>query len=231
MRIPLNVSDGDALFYERVKPQYVVKAQVGTSEIAVLYEEPRTGFTYGCTPKDVIHVLSLLPDDDVCMIDTVVFRQPSRKQAQQAPVWGRLHYLAVLGSFVGPCIYVEAFEIGSSFRWPRKLSLDRMAELGRLRADGHFFEENKREYIITPTADSIRNTILYRTPLHEVGHWVQYEKEALDEGSALDANSDVAYDLYFAKPTAERESFAHRYAGEQGDRLRKSGSIPFRTLG
>lgn len=234
MRIPLSGFDGfggEVSYYERVTPKYVVNAQIGSSKIAVMYEEPRKGFTYGCTPKDVIRMLSLLPDDDVWHIDIVVFRQPTRKQAQQSPVWGRLQYLAVVGSFIGPCIYIEAFEIGSSYKWPRKLGLSASAELQRLRDDGHLIEDNQREYIITPTEASIRRHILYRTLPHEVGHWVQYSRETLDRDTAIADDLDLATELYFSKPSAELESFAHRYADDQSARLRRECSIPFHTLG
>jgi hypothetical protein len=216
-----------SLYQERIKSEFVEKARIGPFDVAILYEKPRPGFAYGCTPKDVVHLLSQVPDGHCDMIDLIVFRQPTRKQSQQHSVWGRLQYFAMIGDHIGAAIFLEAQEVGYSFKWKRKMSLESQAELQRLRDDGHLVEESKREFTITPTEESIRNTVLYRTLLHELGHWQQYEKEALDEMTALSDDLDVAYDLYFAKPTVEREQFAHRYASEMGNLLRKSGVIPF----
>lgn len=220
----------DTVFQERVKPTRVETLEIGRNSLTVLYEEPRPGFTYGCSPKDVAHLLSQIPEDDFDLIDLMVFRQPTHKQARQNPVWGRLQYCALIGSHLGPAIYLEAQEIGARFSLKRKLSLDDQAELSRLRSAGHLITENKREFLIRLTEDSIRNTLLYRTMLHEVGHWVQYEREALDETTRLSDDPDFAYDLYFSKPNAERERFAHRYAEEMAHELRSRGQIPFEPI-
>ncbi|MDJ0797430.1 MAG: hypothetical protein QNJ51_11470 [Calothrix sp. MO_167.B12] len=45
-------------------------------------------------------------------------------------------------------------------------------ELERLREDGHRTATDKRHYLISSTLDSIRNTQLYRTLHHEIGHYV-----------------------------------------------------------
>lgn len=217
----------DTVYQERVKPTLVEIVEVGSNSLVVLYEEPRPGFTYGCSPRDVTHLLSQIPADDFDLIDLIVFRQPTHKQARQNPVWGRLQYCALIGSHLGPAIYLEAQEIGASFRWNRKLSLDSQAELAKLRSDGHTITENKREFSITPSENSIRNTLLYRTVLHEVGHWVQYEREALDETSRLSNDPSLAYDLYFSKPSVELEQFAHRYATDTATELRSKGVLPF----
>ena len=217
----------ETVFQERVKPARVETIEIGGNSLTVSYEEPRPGFTYGCSPKDIAHLLSQIPADDFDLIDLMVFRQPTLKQARQNPVWGRLQYCALIGNHLGPAIYIEAQKIGASFKWSRKLSLDDQAELARLRSDGHVVTENRREFVITPSEDSIRNKLLYRTVLHEIGHWVQYEKEALDEITGLSDDLDLAYDLYFSKPGAEHEQFAHRYATEKAALLRSKGVLPF----
>lgn len=220
----------DSWYHERVKPQFVEKAQIGDDDVLMLYEKPRLGFTYGCSPKDVVHLLSKVPDGYCNMINLIVFRQPTRKQVQQCRVWGRMQYWAFIGGHVGTAIVLEAQEIGLSYKWKRKMSLDNQAEFQILRDDGHLIEESKREFTITITEESIRNTILYRTVFHELGHWKQYEREALDEMTAINNDSDVACDLYFAKPTTEREQYAHRYAFDVGKLLRESRVIPFEAI-
>lgn len=220
----------DTLYQERIKPDFVEKVQIGGADVAILYEKPRQGFTYGCTPKDVVHLLSRVPDGDCDLIDLIVFRQPTRKQSQQSPVWGRMQYCAMIGDYIGATILLEAQEIGYSMKWKRRMSLEDRAELQRLRDDGHVVVESKRDFTITLTEDAIRNTILYDTLLHELGHWQQFERETLDETMALSDDVDIAYDLYFSKPNVEREQFANRYSSEVGDLLRRRGVIPFASF-
>lgn len=220
----------DTWYVERVNPSIIEEHTIKNNSIKILYETPYEGFTYGCSPKDVIHLLNQVPEKNTELIDLIVFRQPTKKQIQQNSVWGRLLYCAIIGDNIGAAIYLEAQEIGSKIKWSRKLNLEDQAELKRLREDGHQIEETKREFIIIPTEQTIRNTILYRTLLHELGHWVQYDRDFLDDRTALSQNSDVAYELYFAQPSIEHENFAHRYASEIGSKLRKNGSIPFNPI-
>ena len=84
--------------------------------------------------------------------------------------------------------------------------------------------------MFTLSKTSIRNTILYRTLLHELGHWVQYERDLLNDETALFEDADVACDLYFAQPKIEHENFAHHYASELNELLRTKGVIPFEQL-
>jgi len=217
----------ESRYQERVEPASVERVRIGDADIAILFEESRPGFTYGCTPKDVVHLLSRVPDGHCDLIDLIIFRQPTQKQSQLHSVWGSMLYLATIGDRTGTAIILEAQEAGRSRQWKRKMSLETQAEFQRLRDDGHLIVESKRGFTITPTEETIRNTILYRTLLHELGHWQQFEREALDDTTALSDDPDVACDLYFAKPSVEREQFAHRYAAEVGDLLRRKGAIPF----
>ena len=83
------------------------------------------------------------------------------------------------------------------------------------------------KYIIQTDEKSTRNTQLYRTIIHEVGHWVDYlEKVERPEANGVESYA-VLNDRYFSRPRQEREAFAHRYADELGDKLKKFGLIPF----
>ena len=110
------------------------------------------------------------------------------------------------------------------------MSLDDQAELDRLRTDGHVFHETKRTFDALLSAQTVRSTILFRTLLHEIGHWTQYHEEVLDEATALDADYDIARELYFSKPSSEREVYAHKFAEQLAADLRSSGAIPFEPL-
>ena len=91
------------------------------------------------------------------------------------------------------------------------------AEFERLRNDGHQLSR------VGSNPDSIRNTQLYRTRPHEMGHWVDWLEKVARPVSA-------SVDRYFERPQSEREVFAHRYAEAVRDRLKNSGVIPFARM-
>ena len=81
-------------------------------------------------------------------------------------------------------------------------------------ADGHQVVRDRRYWNIRPNLASIRTTQLYRTVLHEIGHFV-------------DRRRLVDSERYFQRGWRERETCAARYATEIGTELRRNGSIPF----
>ncbi|WP_346894461.1 hypothetical protein [uncultured Roseibium sp.] len=225
MRIPESWQDSNGNFscyYERIRPDFVKDYQIGDDTIKILYERPSEGFSYGCSPEDVIHLLSMLPDNEHRLLDYVIFRQPTRKQRQQCPVWGRLIYHAEIGDLRGPAIFLEAQELGAKLRWSHKLDVEDRAEFERLKEDGHEFEKTKRHSTSRLTETALRNTVLHRTLLHELGHWQHYENDVLAQ-----EDLDLAADLYFAKPNVEKEQYAHSYAEKWAKALRSKNLIPF----
>lgn len=219
-----------SLFYERIDPAYFAEESVCGFELKLFYELPSEGFAYGCSPPDVLKVLRASAPSISSLPDMLAFRQPSRKQRQLKPVWGRFLYFAEFGAHKRTAIVLEAQEIGAAIRWPKRMSLDDQAELDRLRADGHVFNETKWTFDTLLSAQSVRSTILYRSLLHEIGHWAQYHEEVLDTATALDAEYDIARELYFSKPSSEREVYAHKFAERLAADLRSSGAIPFEPL-
>ncbi len=219
-----------SLFHERIEPAYFAEENVGGFGLKLFYELPREGFTYGCSPPDVLNVLRVAAPSVPSLPDMLAFRQPTRKQRQLKPVWGRFLYFAEFGAHEGTAIVLEAQKVGASIRWPKRMSLDDQAEVDRLRADGHVFNETKRTFDALLSTQSVRNTILFRTLLHEIGHWAHYCEDVLDAATALDPDQDVARELYFSKPSSEREVFAHKFAEQLAADLRSSGAIPFEPL-
>ncbi len=224
---------GDArYFHSRINPDITeVRCVPGSPlfPIAFLYENPRPGCAYGCGIDDVFHLLSHLPDEDRYMMDMNVFRQPTRKQANLSSVWGRAIYCTEIAGHVGAAIILEAYELGKPIRWSRSQDPEDAAEFERLSRDyGHEIVADKRGYTITPNEQSVRNTLLYRTLLHEVGHLVHYTRDVLSKPDDL---IDEAWDAYFAQASSEHEVFAHRYAKEMAAKLRSEGIIPFEPLG
>lgn len=233
MRIPeswLDKHGNVSSYFERLDVDEERDVTIGDHHLKILYENLRQGFTYGCSPPDVIKVLTAAADLAPSLPDIVAFRQPTRKQQQQKPVWGRFVYAADIGKHWGSAIILEAQELGAPLYWPKRMTLDDRAEYQRLRADGHLFEETKRHFRATLLEGPIRNTKLYRTLLHELGHLAQYHRDVADPKTALDEDEDVASDLYFSKPSSEREAFAHKFAENLGDHLRSTGAIPFNPL-
>lgn len=204
----------------RMGPLQTIEHELPGGSLTFLYESPRPDCTYGCSPKDVAHIFANVPARDREDLEIVAFRQPTRKQQILNPVWGRLFYYAEFEAHDGPTIVIEAVDLSRRMRWPRKLSLENRHELKRLRDDGHKIDEDRRGYTIRYTQRSVRQTILYRTLLHELGHWVHWLTE-------VERPRNGGRDRYFAKPASEREAFAHAYAERLAERLRRKGVIPF----
>lgn len=230
MRIPESWVDKHGnytLYFERLETPRVENVTFGECKMKFLYETPRKGFSYGCSPADVVKLLTVVSNLVPAFPDIVAFRQPTRKQHQQNPVWGRFLYRAEFAEQHGTAIVVEAQELGSPLKWSKRMTLEDRAEYERLLRDGHVFVETKRYQVTKQTEQAVRNTILYRTFLHELGHLADYHQKVLDHQTALDLDQDVADSLYFSRPISEREAFAHRLAEELRETLLERGAIPF----
>lgn len=190
--------------------------RVVESGLTFWVEPPHPGHLHYVSVDDVVRVIRQLPPDDVDEIQTIVLRQPTRKQRTFAAVWGRLTYFANLADGL-PVIVLEA-QSETPLRWSRRVDPDDADELERLVADGHRLEEARRHRILHRTAASNRATQLYRSLVHEVGHYVHYIDEVL---TGDDAGFDARRDRYFAKPQREREAFAHRYADRIGSGIER----------
>ncbi len=90
--------------------------------------------------------------------------------------------------------------------------IDRQKELERIKNDGFEIVETKRSFEIDLSLENVRNTQLYRTLLHEIGHYVQYceDEEKFDR-----------------LPSCEKEVFAHNFAAKMKIELEQKGLIPF----
>ena len=127
---------------------------------------------------------------------------------------------------------LESMDLKHRIRWGVKLSVEDRAALARLADDGHQLIRDRRGTTIKVTAQSVRNTILHHTLLHEVGHWGDWQERVLRVKSAPhDPERQQLKNTYFARAHKEREQFAIRYAERHAARLREAGVIPFDTLG
>lgn len=217
---------------DRVGDCRVEDRSIAGREVRFIVEENALNCVHPCSVRDVAHVLDALPQSDWIGLKTFFLRQPTRKQLTLAPVWGRLLYFAEITTAKGqvlsegPCVFLDAIEDGHTMSWSTSLDPDDTQELERLREDGHDVQRSGRRFDISISATSARNTQLYRTLLHEIGHWFDWLTKVEQPAASGGAWEDLERE-YLARPKAEREAFAHRYASSQRERLEAMGIIPF----
>lgn len=217
----------DRIFYEKLVNPIEIQVTVQSVSLHILVEPPLSGFAHACTVDDVARVLEMTPVAHFEAIELIVLRQPKRKEQILSPCWGRLVYWADIGELSGPAIYLEAQDISRPLKWSKSLTPDRGLELDRLRQDGHSILSDKRHHVINCTLDTVRNTQLYRTLPHEVGHYVDY-LQSVEQPSGDDADRWLSLnDRYHKKASQEKESFAHRYADEFQAVETANGRLPF----
>jgi len=214
---------GPAHFWERLRNPVWVARTIGDRQLTIAIEPPRAGWSYSVTPDDIATVLRLIPPADRCDLGLVALRQPTEKQTIIEPVWGRLRYFAEIGRYSGPCVILEAIRPNDRHTWRRSGPLE-LAEIERLRQDGHEVTQTRRGVTIESDRFSVRATQLYRTLPHEIGHYVDY-LEKVETGS--DSGWKSRWDRYWSRPVDEHEAFAHRYADEFRRRHAGAGSLPF----
>jgi hypothetical protein len=214
-------------FYEKLVDPVDVLIKIQSVEIHVLVEQVTPGFAHACTIDDIVRLLELIPVAHLQAIGLIVLRQPKRKERIISLVWGRLVYWSEIGDLSGPAVYLEAQDLSRPAKWKKSLDPESARELERLRKDGHTITSDKRHHSITATLDSVRNTQLYRTLPHEIGHYVDYLRSVEALGRS-DGNKWLSLNtLYQNRPTQEKEAFAHRYADEFCRKQYRRGNLPF----
>lgn len=220
----------DRIFYERLLDPVVVDIQVGSISKHVIIEPTLKGFTHACTVDDIQRLLELIPVEHINDITAFVLRQPKRKEQILAPVWGRLVYSCDLCGFSGATVFLEAQNAERPLKWNKSLTPELAKELERLREDEHVIKTDKRQHIIHSTLDTIRNTQLYRTLPHEIGHYVDYLTKVEEPSKDHPEQWTALNEKYHARPSGEKESFAHRYADEFRKQQTATGTIPFERV-
>lgn len=235
LTIPL-VCNADRIWWENLGPHTVVKRDVGVHEITFLVENTRADCVHACTVDDLCSILSFVPKSDLESLDTVVLRQSTRKQAIVNPAWGRLAYSAEFGkpghkaSHTGPAVFLEATNPTRVWTWSRKLCPEDSIELESLKNDGHRVKDTGKHFEFHSSLESVRTTQLYRTLLHEIGHWVDWLEKVVRPAGDDFVLRDALSGRYFARPDQERELFAHQYADVLRKRLTAEGRIPFQRM-
>ncbi|MEM7658646.1 MAG: hypothetical protein AAF399_21150 [Bacteroidota bacterium] len=221
-------------FHERLGRHRTTELTLATVEIPCLVEETQPYSAYACTVEDAWRMLGLLPPELVQALAFVVFRQPKRKERILRPAWGRLVYFYQYQNEIRPAIIMEAQDFRQPLWMSRRMDPERALEFERLQADGHEFVEEKKGWAAELTLEACRNTQLYRTLPHELGHLDHYlrfraklEAELQAIGWEEDVAEDSAMERYFSIPSPEKEQYAHRFAEKSLQPLFPTGQLPF----
>lgn len=219
----------------QLNPGQKLRKNVNGKDVTFIVEKTSGGCVHACTVEDVVFILSQVPLADWAGLETFVFRQSTRKTRILRPAWGRMFYHAHLGFrgtpivITGPTVFLEATDVGETTEWSTALDPEDSAELNRLRLDGHYVRRVGSKHVVASSSVSVRATQLYRTLLHEIGHWVDWLEKVENPSTRGEDYSTLAA-LYFARPKSELEAFAHRYADNLRETLEKKGVIPFSRI-
>jgi len=216
------------IYWERLTEYKVVSKEIHGDFFTFLVETTRKNSLHPCTIDDLCHLIKQISPNDLIGLRLIVLRQPKKKEELLKPVWGRLNYFVEIDEHEGSAIMLEAYDLQRTVKWSKSLTVEDRKEFDRLVKDGHPMTETKREFILKPTLDSLRNTMLYRTFLHEIGHYVEYLEKV---SRPSDKNPDYDYwEDYDRIPTIEKEKFAHNYADQMAKKLSEGQVIPFERI-
>ena len=221
------------IFHERLEKYRKTPRMIGGKEYVFVVEEVRPHSAHACSISDIVRILEHVPSKDLDGLDLIVFRQPKRKEQILSPVWGRLIYSYEFEKTGKPAIILESVDLESRLKWSKHLCVDIQHELERLIEDGHAFRDTGRHFEAGFEIEAVRNTQLYRTLLHEIGHYVHYLEvvERPDNENEDFEAWQKRSDKYWSIPSDEKERFAHRYADGLRKKLVESSVIPFEQKG
>lgn len=235
MAIP-SIAHCERSYWEQLRKYEIVRAAIADQEVVFIIDEASPGFAHACSVEDVTKLFTLIPPSDWAGIGAVYFRQPTRKEELIAPIWGRLAMTARFGPvgfpdvYHGPAIVLPAQKPEGTFSWRRSLDPEAQRELERLASDGHRIVEGRRDYSFQMSLASIRATQLYRTLPHEIGHWVDWFERVVQPSNTRPGDYEALSGSYWARPSREREDFAHAYATKLQFRLRAAQVFPFEPI-
>ena len=226
--IPTSRQD-DRLYWQKLRDPVTIPYTIGDHEFAILIEPTDRDHKYYVSVSDLIEVIKCIPEAHRRDIKVFAFRQPKRKEAIFSHAWGRLGYQVYFGKYSGPTVFLEAQPIDLAYKIKNNIDADFTQELEKLKQEGHQIELTKRHFQIRCPPEAIRNTQLYRTLIHEIGHQVDYFEKVTRPDEEENADEDLQ-ERYFSRPAKEKEHFAERYAAEMVLQLRSKNIIPFDPL-
>ena len=218
------------VYWENLRQPIKIPCALGAHQFNIFVEPPLPEFRHHTTVDDVLKILEHIPEDDRADISSIVLRQPKRKERIFSLTWGRLAYWAEYDDSHGPAILLEAQPKDFQVRWSKRLSISDRLELERLKLEGHQVVLDTRFYEIRSDPWAIRNTQLFRTLLHEIGHYYDYIEKVLIPSNDSTGEFDELFDLFHSRPAREKEDFAERYVSRITSQLSSQGIIPFAPI-
>ena len=219
-------------FYERLGAYEKIEKQINGHLFIFIIESTRKNCLHACTVGDIERIIENIPSSNYGSLKLIVFRQPKRKEEILSPVWGRLIYSYDFEGDYYPAVILEAMDYSKKIHWSKSQQPDDQKEFERLKKDGHQFTENKKDFTAIFELEKVRNTQLYRTLPHELGHYIHYlefverpEKEGEDF-----EEWEKRTEFYSQIPRSEKEKYAHKYAGDLLEKLQKENKIPFAPI-
>lgn len=220
----------DRVFWERLQNPTAQTFSIDDHDFTVLIEPTLEDFKHYVSVTDLIEVIKHIPIAHRRDIKVFALRQPKRKEFLHNQVWGRLGYWADFGQYSGVSVLIEAQPVNLAYKLDKKISTDFARELDLLRQEGHAIHATKRRYEVSCPPMAIRNTQLFRTLLHEIGHYVDYISKVLSPAEQGLTDEASLQEIYHSRPTKEREAFAERYAQDAIAVLRNKGIVPFEPM-
>lgn len=205
-----------------------VHADIEGQQITVITERLPDGFMHGVNADEVLSMLNLIPAADRGGLRMFILKYPTRKELVLDACWGRMQYAVTIDGYEGPAVLLYASDL-KPFRLNTSLNPRHLRELQRLRDDGHDVREEKRRIIVAPSAASLHTHILYRTLLHEVGHWQHYLQKVERPAAGNEAQCERLWHAFTTIPEHDCEDYADRYAQELRARLTERKLIPLPT--
>ena len=166
-------SQNYAPFYENIKIQNCCQKIVNGKRYNFIIEKLKPNYIYTCSVDEICEVLSHCPVSDLEGLNLIILRQPKKKEHILSPCWGRLIYNFEYNNELQPAIILEAVDLSKDNVIKKStISLFHMKELQILQTEGHEVIDKNRNIIVKTTLEAAKNTQLYRTLLHEIGHYV-----------------------------------------------------------
>jgi hypothetical protein len=212
-------------FYERLSTYQKEIRKISGKNYVFVVEDTRKNSKHACSFSDIANIIEQIPAEDLEGLSLIIFRQPKRKEEILSPTWGRFIYSYEFENDYYPAIIIEAIDYSKKFKLHKNLSLESQKELERLISDGHKIIDTGRFYEFEYQIENVRKTQLYRTLLHEVGHYVHYlniVKHPAKEDEEFE-EWEKRNDYYFSLPSVEKERFAHNYAKQKYEELSQKG--------
>ena len=197
LTLPTSTHPPYRMFFENLQNVRTERRTLGEHSLLFLIEKPRPGVAHACSIDDIERVLSCVAPD-LEGLRFIVLRQPKRKEEILSPVWGRWIPFFDFKNESGSAVILETLDLRKPLRWAKPLSAHWMEQVEKLREQRHTITESDRFFEISSTLEAVRETQLFETVPHEVGHHIH---------SRVDANFDE-------RTTREKEDFAQKYARE-----------------